>query len=356
MSNSQTYNQNMDPSKIWIRNTGPGSMRKYPPRHHYNRNHRKPIEPTQSMQNTITVRPATEKVCNTAELNPHRSSQDEISDSVIFQKPKNPKGPASDKRASNMLTLGETNKSVGTQQSNQFIKNRNTEEWSSSMFAIDNKSRSNVFQKRDDTEKNLVIDISDTTLYESCRDDSVGNYTKFEISGIKPLEITPTVQLDETVDKTLVGPIETSTTFTLPELSPVLSDISDDDAIAESTVIEHNSTEGHNTCVRIEKAASDLWNLNIGNKAKKTHEIDTDLTLVPTYLQFTAEKIKKTPRLHTKPNIMPLAKEMLPSTSTDEFIQVVYMRETTVNRLIKSGYISFVQGKLHYIEQDTDDI
>lgn len=37
-----------------------------------------------------------------------------------------------------------------------------------------------------------------------------------------------------------------------------------------------------------------------------------------------------------------------PPETKEEFIQLVYMRETDVNRLIKSGHIYFDQGKLHY--------
>lgn len=38
----------------------------------------------------------------------------------------------------------------------------------------------------------------------------------------------------------------------------------------------------------------------------------------------------------------------LPSSSHTNFTHPVYMSEDDVNRLIKSGHIRFIQGKLHY--------
>lgn len=74
-------------------------------------------------------------------------------------------------------------------------------------------------------------------------------------------------------------------------------------------------------------------------------EKNMDGTLMPTFEQLTP-KFKNIENRHAN---MPIVDEM-PATSTENFTQVVYVREADLNRLIKRGNINFVKGKLHYTE------
>lgn len=213
--NQQTY---IDPTKAWIKNLGPGSARQY--------NYRKKKH-TEWLKSPLKVD------CSTGPAVPYYAD-------VLL--------PATKIDLSNLMVSVDTKKSPVKDikiQSNV----RKTEVWSSSMFATDERSQQQTVIFKTSTK--TTLGTTDTTLYESCREDiSAADRSEYSmISGIQPLEMTPA---EITVDDP-----KTSTAFTFPEFSP---NISDD---GETTVIEHNSTEP--TCVRIEKVAVDLKNMRVIN-------------------------------------------------------------------------------------------
>ncbi|XP_055304295.1 uncharacterized protein LOC129569479 [Sitodiplosis mosellana] len=120
------------------------------------------------------------------------------------------------------------------------------------------------------------------------------------------------------------------------------------DAFAQSTENKVNSTQE-----RIAQAAIELRNMHISKKPNKRSTrvvVDADSTLVPSYVPCMAEKNKNNWTLHSSPQRANKKNgREIASTSQNEF-HVVYIREADVNRLVRSGHIRFVQGKLQYDE------
>lgn len=292
----------LDPSKAWIKNIGPGSTRKLK-KNHFNRNNDR-TELASTWQKTRSH--VNETKTNDNKQTPQRNG------TVIDLSGKN---SVSNVCARESIFVEET--------------------------VLKDSQASCLIDTLDDERTYAVNDTVIETLMES---------------GIEPLNDTILKDSDQNrvEDKTVVDssePVKSSETYTCIDIfSDVSSDIFDktDAVAAESTMISLNLA----TCIQMEMAANNLRKMRISNDANEYPEgqkLETDDTLIPPYIQFLTNQNDTNWTLPSPPQSKNEKRgPEIPSISTDEFVQPVYMREADVNRLFNNGYLYFAKGKLCY--------
>ncbi|XP_055304296.1 uncharacterized protein LOC129569480 [Sitodiplosis mosellana] len=120
------------------------------------------------------------------------------------------------------------------------------------------------------------------------------------------------------------------------------------EVFAQSTDTKVNSTQARIAQVAIE--LRDIHNSKEPNKRSTRVVVNADSTLVPSYVPCMADKNNNNWTLHSSPQRANKKIDRENSLTSQNEFHVVYIREADVNRLVRSGHIRFVQGKLQYDE------